>query len=139
MLKATFEFSGFGDYWGGNGRRWDDNAGCLFAHYSTDTTLRDLVDMWVDDFNMGGDCDSFPENVTGKDVRSAIMDSLTEKGREDYKTGAISEFSVEYANVNDLEVGVPLDEQVDEHGFDELPVAIVLIEYCDCDCDCDCA
>jgi hypothetical protein len=90
--------------------------------------------MWVDDFNMGGDCDSFPKDVTSEDVRSAIINSLTEKGKKDYKAGAISELSVEYANVNGFEVGVPLDDY-----DDELPVAIILIEYCDCACNCACS
>ena len=67
-LQATFEFNGLGDYWGGNGRRWDDDAGCLFATYGPRTTLQDVVEQWVMDFNSGGDCDTFPQDVTDKEV-----------------------------------------------------------------------
>jgi hypothetical protein len=46
-LAATYEYQGFVDYWGGNGRRWDDDAGCLFAYLSNTTTVGDLVDQLV--------------------------------------------------------------------------------------------
>ncbi len=90
-VSVTHEYLGLSDYWGGNGRRWDDNAGCLFAHYGANTTLRDCVDDWVNDFSGGGDCDSFHEDVTEEDIRAAILDSLTEQGRDDYKNGVLAE------------------------------------------------
>ncbi|MHC4301007.1 MAG: hypothetical protein ACYS7Y_27345 [Planctomycetota bacterium] len=128
IITATFEFSGMVDYWGGDGRRWDDNAGCLFTSYSTDTTLRDIVDGWVNDFCAGGDCDTLPEDVTESDVRAAILDMFTEQGRADYESGALAECATEFAECNDLEAGVPLDDQEDEDTWGEYPVCIVLIE-----------
>ena len=128
-IKAQFLFSGFGDYWSGDSDRWDDNKGCLFAHYDHRTTLRDLIDSWVNDFCMGGDCDSLPEEVTESDVRAALLDMLNDKGRADYESGALSEFAKFYADCNDLNE----DDEDDEHM--ESPVAIVLIECEICD-DC---
>jgi hypothetical protein len=117
-----------GDYWGGNGRRWDNDAGCLFAYYSTDTTLRDIVDGWVNDFCAGGDCDTLPDEVTESDVRAAIIGMLTDKGRDDYASGAVCEQAVAYAEANGFEAGVPQDDQEDECSCDESPVCIILIE-----------
>src|SRR3990170_3034424 len=122
MLTATFEYSGMIDYWGGNGRRWDDNAVCLFAFYGPHTTLRNIIDQLVDDFQSGGDCDSLPESVSAADVRLALLTALTDQGRVDYDSDALSEWAMEYAAANDdIYVG-PTDE-------DESPVVIVLIEY----------
>jgi hypothetical protein len=118
-INATFLYAGMADYWGGDGRRWDDNAGCLFAYYGRDTTLRELVDDWVEDFIAGGDCDSFPEDVTSEDIRAAILEMLSEQGRQDYESGAISEFAQEFADANP-------DEDEDDGG--ESPVAIILVE-----------
>jgi hypothetical protein len=116
MVSATFLYAGMCDYWGGDGDRWDDNKGCLFAYYGRDTTLRGLIDQWVDDFCRGGDCDSLPEDVTENDIKSALLDMLTEEGRRDYDNDAICEFSRDWEGDDD---------------YDESPVAIVLIEYCD--------
>lgn len=103
IISVTHEYSGFSDFWGGNGRRWDNDAGCLFAHYVAGTTLHDCVDQWVEDFNGGGDCDSFPDEITSDDIRAAILDYLTEQGRADYKSGALAECAVKYAEANDFD------------------------------------
>ncbi len=79
MLTVTHEYRGMSDYWQGNGKRWDDNAGCLFAFYGPDTTLTDCVEQWVDDFHSGGDCDSLPDSVTADDIRKAILEAITAK------------------------------------------------------------
>jgi hypothetical protein len=110
------------DYWGGNGRRWDDDAGCLFAHYGPLTTLRDIIDQLVDDYNSGGDCDSFPSSVSSNNVRAALLAMLTDKGRTDYASNARSEFALAYVEANGNE-----DEDEDDMG--EFPVVIVLLEY----------
>jgi len=92
-LTVSHEFMGWGDYWGGNGRRWDADAGCVFAYYGKDTTLRDCVDQWVDDFLYGNgdfiDGDPVWDKVSDVDIRNAILDSLTEQGRADYESGAL--------------------------------------------------
>ena len=106
-LSVSHEYSGMGDYWGGNGRRWDDDAGCLFAFYGKGTTLADCVDQWVDDYWNGGDCEYHGdgrnpwEGITSDDVRAAILDSLTRQGRADYDSGAIAECAAEYAACSD--------------------------------------
>ena len=93
-LTVSHEFMGWSDYWGGNGRRWDTDAGCVFAFYGKDTTLRDCVDQWLDDFMTGGDfvdgCEAW-DKVTAVDLRQAIINSLTEQGRRDYESGALCE------------------------------------------------
>lgn len=118
MLRVTHEFCGYGDYWGGNGRRWDDDAGCLFAYYSPKTTLRECVDQWVYDFFNGGDCDTI--DATEEEVRAAILEAFTYQGRDDYERGAICD------PANDL-------EDFDEDG--ESPIWVLLIEQDQCpDC-----
>lgn len=117
-LSVMHEYFGLVDYWSGTGRRWDDNAGCLFAYYNADTTLRDCVNQWVDDYNSGGDCDSFPEDITSDDILAAILDSLTDEGRDDYHSGALAECAVEYAKANGKSCPYCNDICNDEHGCD---------------------
>ena len=102
-VMASYEYSGMGDYWGGNGRRWDKDAGCLFAYYGRDTTLGDIVDMLCEDYWSGGECDEFPEGVSTDMIREAIMtDMLNELGRADVKSGALAECAINYAACNPL-------------------------------------
>lgn len=119
-LTATFLFSGMVDYWGGDGERWEDNKGCLFAPYDHTTTLHDLVDALVNDFEGGGDCDSMPEWITGLDVREAILGALSEQGLKDYYSGALSEWAM------DCE---PCEECEDGECQCETPVVIMLLRY----------
>lgn len=117
MLRVSHEFSGFGDYWGGNGRRGDNDAGCLFAFYGPETTLRDCVDQWVDDFFNGGDCDTI--DATSEEVRAAILEAFNAQGRKDYESGALCD------PANGL-------EDFDEDG--ESPIWVLLIEQDQCEC-----
>lgn len=120
MLHVSHEFAGFGDYWGGNGRRWDRDAGCLFAFYGPGTTLRHCVDQWVADFFDGPDCEEIV-GYTEEDVRKAILDSLTEQGLKDYESDALC------APAADL-------EDFDEDS--ESPIWVLLIEADMCpDCN----
>jgi len=66
------------------------------------------------------------------DIRAALVDMLSAQGREDYRSGALCEFSTEYANANGWEPGVARED--DQLVCDESPVAIVLIktEVCSC-------
>lgn len=162
IITITYEYSGLSDYWGGNGRRWDNDAGCLFAYYRSDTTLRDCIDQWIEDFNGSGDCDSFPDEITSDDIREAIIDSLTGQGRVDYESGAIAECAVEYAKANNFnecqECGKSLghrhefncskadihcpvvvqDDCVEDEDDCESPIWVVLVEIEVCD-DCGAA
>lgn len=105
-IQVSHEFHGYSDYWGGNGRRWDVGAGCLFASYGPDTSLRDCVDQWVSDFYIGGDFEPGYDVESGKsfrdafedigedDIREAILTNLlNNQGRADYKSGALCEFA----------------------------------------------
>lgn len=74
-VTASFEYTGMPDFWGGNGTRWKDTAGCVFAYYGSDTTNAEVVDQWVDDFMSGGGDfdgkDAF-NNVGEPEIRSAL-------------------------------------------------------------------
>jgi hypothetical protein len=156
LLTATYIYDGLPDYWGGNGDRWNDNAGCVFAYYGPFTTLRDIVDGAVDDFCAGGDCDTMPEEVTEEMVRAALLDCLTDAGRADYDSGAVAEVAAEYADVNGYNrcdvcgemIGEPHDEGCsvegelvveedcyDDDEFSESPFCVFLLECSVCpDC-----
>jgi hypothetical protein len=131
-IDVTYLFTGFSDFWSGDCERWDENKGCLFAYYGPDTTYRDLVQGWMDDFNSGGDFDDSPlaEYVTNRDLETALE--------------------------NVFVPGLDFDAIIDAAGeledydaeMDESPVCIVLVrleqdeteEEEDCDCgseDCE--
>ncbi len=75
-VSAQVIYSGFSDYWGGDGDRWDDDKGCLFALYGPETTHNDLVQEWLEDWNAGGDFD-------GKDIASEVTDTELEQAIRD--------------------------------------------------------
>lgn len=146
-VSVTHEYSGLSDYWGGNVRRWDDDAGCLFAYYGANTTLYQCVNQWVNDFMVGGDCDSFHGGVTEDDIRAAILDFMTEQGRADYKSGAIATCAAEYSDANGLnecpycggecnDADGGCDDYegdidgllADREQFDDSPIWIILVE-----------
>ena len=147
IIRASYLFDGFIDYWRGEGGRWDDNKGCLFAYYGPRTTIREIVDSWVEEFYTGGDCDSFPESVTGNNIRDAIIEMLSPDGRVDYFAGTVWDGATEFAELNDLDqcsecrgkVGhdhencsrsgeIEWTDCSDDLDNDESPVCIVLIE-----------
>ena len=75
-LTSHLEFSGYGDYWGGASGR-GRGGGCAFAYYGKNTTLRDIVDQWVDDsWSNEYDFEDCPESVTSDDIRDCILDGL---------------------------------------------------------------
>jgi hypothetical protein len=133
-IETTFLFSGMGDYWKGDGDRWEDNAGCLFAYYGAGTTLRELVDQWVDDYLSGGDCDSFTIDIDDGEIRESIVETmLSDSGRADYANNAIAECAIEYADANDIVASDDDDDDDDDDfgdDFDdgESPVAIILVK-----------
>jgi hypothetical protein len=135
-ITVSHEFAGWGDYWRGNGRRWDDNAGCLFAYYNGKTTLKECVDQWVEEFWSGGDCDSLPAEVTGNDLREAILTTLlNERGRADYESGALCEFAENIKDIVAEECAEILDDDADSDDLVEWPVWIILVEVETCpDC-----
>lgn len=126
-ITVTHEYAGLLDYWGGNGRRFDNDAGCLFAGYGAGTTLRDCVDQWCDDFWMGGDCDSFPDDVSQDDIRTTILASLTRQGRDDYESGALAECAADYGAINGIH-----DQDHDFEDCGDSPVWVILVEITVC-------
>lgn len=115
-VSASFIYSGLSDYWSGDGARWDDNKGCLFASFGPATTLKELIDALADDYTSGGDCDEKPafEEVSREDVLSALLTMLSDEGRRDYETGALCKWASQL-NANDW----------DEDG--ESPQVIVML------------
>jgi hypothetical protein len=145
LVTAEFLYAGLPDYWQGNGDRWDDDKGCLFAYYGAGTTVRDIIDGAVDDFLAGGDCDTLPEDVTDTNIREALLACLTDEGRADYHSGAVSEFALDYADTNNLNKCRGCDTSVGEmHDadcphritFEDCPeydgCDILVVEYDDC-------
>jgi hypothetical protein len=73
-ITATYEFDGFVDYWEENGRRWDDDAGCLFAYLHKGITCREVVDQLVQDFQDTGEFDHpIWNDVSDEDIRAACL------------------------------------------------------------------
>jgi len=136
-IRVRHEYNGMGDYWGGEGARHNDNGGCLFAFYGPSTTLAEIVDELCDDYWSGGDCDSFPAEVSMEMVREAIMqDMLNDRGRADVASGAIAECAAYYAACNDYDkcrgCGELIGEEHDEECaiLDECDSAYVEEEDC---------
>lgn len=106
-VSASFLFDGDIQYWGGDGDRWDDNKGCLFAHYGPETTLKDLVESWVDD-SQNGDLDEKEawNDVSSDEIRAALVEMLSPEGKKEYsnpKAGSC-EFAQELDGNGDYDV-----------------------------------
>lgn len=114
MLTANFIYNGLSDYFGGHGCRY--NQTLLYAYYGSGTTLRNLIDQWVDDSCNGFASEYLPEVFSGYDVRKALLTMLTDLGRADYKAGALSEFAKDFT-------------EADGDDDYESPVAIVLLTW----------
>ena len=139
-VTASFLFSGMSDYWGGDGDRWDDNKGCLFAFYGYGTTMKDLIDQWVDDFWNGGDCDTLPKEVTSEVVREALLGMLTAQGLAEYHSDSLCEFAIECAACNGVSAYISEDgcndddsirERMEDDGCSEKTIEEALGEYLD--------
>jgi hypothetical protein len=145
-VTANYLFSGMGDYFGGYGCK--DNEALLYAFYGHGTTLRDIIEEWVEDSWSGAACEDIPEEVAQDDLRAALLEMLTETGRADYNSNAVAECALGYAEDNDLcciECGALVDEMhcedceyedglvVDyddvENDNYESPITVVVIEW----------
>ena len=140
-LTASFLFSGYSDYWQGASGRGEE-GGAAFAYYGRRTTLRDLVDQWVEDsWTNDHDFEGMPEDFNEDDVKAAILESFTDAGRADYESDAVCEFSEEWNDCNpercaecDACVGEEHNEGCDTAREEEID--IVGIDDCDDDEDC---
>jgi hypothetical protein len=148
-VTANYLFSGMGDYFGGYGCK--DNEALLYAFYGHGTTLRDIIEEWVEDSWSGAACEDIPEEVAQDDLRAALLEMLTETGRADYNSNAVAECALGYAEDNDLcciECGALVDEMhcedceyedglvVDYDDYDDVendnyesPITVVVIEW----------
>ena len=114
-IIASFLYAGLPDYWQGNSKRWYNNNGCLFAPYGGKTTLREIIDGAVDDFEQGGgDCDSLGPKVTSADIRGALLAMLNNAGRVDYDNGGIADCAVDHSEANNLNACLECGELVDD-------------------------
>lgn len=123
-LSASLIFTGYSDYWSGASNR-GRGGGCAFAFYSHDTTLKDIVDQWVDEaWNNEYDFEDCPESVTQDDIRDCIVESLTESGRADYDSGALCEWAADLDYQRDCancgeRIGELHNEECDYYEEDE--------------------
>jgi len=148
IVKASYLYSGMGDYFSGYGCK--DNEALLYAFYGRETTARDIIDEWVEDSWSGDAGEDIPEEVTQDNIRAALLAMFTPAGRADYDSGALSEFAEAYADANGplkcMECGARVNEMhdedceyndglvVDEEDTDEYdccesPITVVVIEW----------
>jgi hypothetical protein len=127
LVTAEFLYAGLPDYWQGNGDRWDDDKGCLFAYYGAGTTVRDIIDGAVDDFLSGGDCDTLSD-ISCDTIREALLACLSDEGRADYHSGAVSEFALDYADTNNLNKCRGCGELVGEMHEEDCEVLAELLD-----------
>jgi hypothetical protein len=149
MLNCCLEHAGMSDYWGGMGDR-GRGKGCAFASYDHSTTLRDLVDQWVDDVRMNDyDFEDLPESIGDADIRECIIGMFNAKGLADYESGALCEWAaycedervcdgcgagIGEEHEEDCEIGagyVEDDDCQDYNDFHEYPQAIICIDWTD--------
>ncbi len=125
MLKATFLYAGYSDYFSGYSCDDDDyhSEHLLYAFYGHCTRLRDIIDELVEDSYSGPASETLPEDCTEDEVRTALLDMLSNDGRIDYDSGAFAECSIAI-EVPDDDSG--LDDWPDGG---ESPTFIVVLEY----------
>jgi hypothetical protein len=139
-VTANYLFSGMIDYFGGYGCK--GNEALLYAFYGYRTTLRDIIDEWVEDSWNGAACEDVPESVTQEDIRAALLDMLTDAGRADYANNAIAECAEAMEVPCCPDCGALVDEMhcegcdkedtiVDEEDCDvyDSPITVVVIEW----------
>ena len=107
-ITISHIYSGLLDYWGGNGDRWENNAGCLFCHYTSKTTYKEAVETFFEDYLMGGDCDSFPDDIPDDMIKTALEHQLGN-------------------NEKIIDPAKYLDEADDDEDDYESPVWIILV------------
>ncbi len=129
-VSALFLYSGYGDYWSGDGERWEDNKGCLFFNYNHTTTLPELIEGWMEDMLQGGDLDSMTFEIEDSQIKQALIDMLSDEGKAEYDLGdkaPIAGIAKDFLSCN-FELAEMNDEQLEEfYEEGDLPQAIVLI------------
>jgi hypothetical protein len=75
-MTITLLYVGFSDYWSGNGRRWDDDAGCVFVPLYKGMTLRDVLNGIKKEIAAGGDTDTMSEDSTSDNAIDEAFNAL---------------------------------------------------------------
>jgi hypothetical protein len=106
IVSASSLFHGNIHYWDGDGDHWDDNKGCLFAHYGPETTLKELVDAWVEDSKCGDLDDKIAwDSVSSDEIRASLVEMLSSEGKEEYSNpSGPCEFAKELDDEDELAV-----------------------------------
>ena len=140
-VTANYLFSGMGDYFGGYGCK--DNEALLYAFYGHRTTLRDIIEDWVEDSWNVAACEDIPESVTQEDIRASLLEMLTDAGRADYANNAVAECAATIDPPCCPSCGALVDEMhedgcdrggtiVDEEDCDDYydsPITVVVVEW----------
>ena len=136
-LTASFDFSGYSDYWHGMSDRGHGH-GAAFAFYGKNTTVADLVDQWVEEtWSNEYDFADLPESVTPDDIKACILESFTDAGRADYESGAVCEFSTAWAEDNGYDRCRGCGECVGDPHCDDCELSATgIVDDDDCE-DCD--
>ena len=138
-LTASLCFVGYSDYWRGMSDRGRGH-GAAFAYYNGETTVKDLVDQWVDDvWNNEYDFADLPDSVSSADIRDCILAAFTESGRADYNSGALCEWASDFDGEKECvccgeSLGELHSEECDYYDEDE----DYEVEKSDCSDQCDC-
>jgi hypothetical protein len=143
-LTASYEYSGFSDYWGGHGEADNEEHKefLLYAFYGRNTSLADIVDELVSDAWNGSASyalSELSEELSDDDIREAIMsDMLNERCRADVASGAVAECSEAWGADAECSCGASLSDvadgdecpgcgEYDDHG--ESPIFVVVLDY----------
>ena len=134
-IVVNVEYDGLPDYWSGNGRRWDGNAGCLFASYGADTTWRDLISGLLDDYVMSGDFEGEVwADINTEQLEPAITNALRGYGYSNYREDEVCRWARELGENNGHDYDAPEDAPKrcdccwDPSAMTELPQLILLVE-----------
>jgi hypothetical protein len=134
-ITTQYLYSGMGDYFGGYGCK--ANEALLYAFYGHRTTLRDIIEGWVEDSWSGAACEDIPESVSEEDVRKALLEMLTDAGRADYDSNAIAECAAMIETPCCPDCGALVDDEhydsCDEagvvYGDYESPICVVIMSW----------
>lgn len=87
-------YVGMPDYFGGNGGCYEEGSCCLYVSYGPATTLADHIEEALSE--SGQTCDTLPEWVSDTHLYNAFFDTFTEIGLEAYRSGEVSEMSLNF-------------------------------------------
>lgn len=113
-ISARYQYDGMVDYWSGNGRRWDDDAGCLFAYLHRGITCLQVIDQLANDYADTCDFDHpIWQSVSSEGIRKTLLSMVQDP--------------------EDLDRPLEGYEDLQEDENTESPVFVVLIEIDDDD------